>query len=420
MKKILAIVLANAAFLAVTSGSPYAGHTDAEEKTVRHSHDHTHSDKHISHKEGQTPLSFGGIAFGFGATMVIQGTSGNSDNAGKTDTTGGGYSTDFEITVPFGENGTAFSLIDSGTGGEGVDTQLGTFQAVNGDANPADDAIAITEIWYEQTALNSLFTFTFGQLDLSNYFDGNEVANDETSQFLGAPFVNGTVINFPDPFGLGFRLTFSPLDLVDFTIAWQENGDDEAPWDDLFGEAVWMGEVAVRPSFAGLQGNYRLFGWTDSSAHTKWKDVGTGTCGDVTISATEWKCQNNAGIGVSVDQQITGPLAAFFRFSTRDEELSKFDTNLSGGLALSGEMWGRGSDTVGAGYSVSSLSDKYKNSSSSTADEKSSESHLEIYYNAQLNDNFSISPDLQFVTGGDGADSFEDVWVFGVRTQLFF
>jgi len=42
--------------------------------------------------------------------------------------------------------------------------------------------------------LNDAVTLTAGKIDLTNYFDINRAANDETSQFLAAAFVNGAAL----------------------------------------------------------------------------------------------------------------------------------------------------------------------------------------------------------------------------------
>jgi hypothetical protein len=47
--------------------------------------------------------------------------------------------------------------------------------------------------------------FTPGKGDLTNYFDTNAVANDETSQFLSSGLVNSVAVTFPEDNGAGGR-----------------------------------------------------------------------------------------------------------------------------------------------------------------------------------------------------------------------
>ena len=48
------------------------------------------------------------------------------------------------------------------------------------------------------------------------------------------------------------------------------------------------------------------------------------------------------------------------------------------------------------------------------------EDTIEAYYNIKLNDNISISPDIQFANDMAGEEAADSVWVLGMRAQLDF
>ncbi len=70
----------------------------------------------------------------------------------------------------------------------------------------------MTEACWEQElkSSGSSFIFILGKIDLTNYFDTNEVANDETTQFLSSGFINNFAVEWPDDKGFGARFTFKP------------------------------------------------------------------------------------------------------------------------------------------------------------------------------------------------------------------
>jgi hypothetical protein len=215
-----------------------------------------HVDKHITHAEG--PALMDGVNIAAGITMVGQTTSGNDENSIGSDSTDGTISTDIELSKKLGDNGEVFIALDAGAG-NGIDADLDTYWVANGDAGDTADDITLLEAWYEHVFYNAMVIFTIGKIDVSNYVDGNAIANDETTQFLAAGFINSAAIDFnadnPSP---GIRLTVSPHEMVDITFAAQSND-----WDDLDERPFYMGEAVIKPKIGELEGNYRIHVWTN-------------------------------------------------------------------------------------------------------------------------------------------------------------
>lgn len=126
----------------------------------------------------------GNLSFGLGATGIVQGTVNNgNNNPDKGNTTDANWSLDFEIGAPIGPSGQAFVLIEAGQG-NGLTDEPGVGDSLfglNNDAGDSEAHLEVIEVWYEHRLWKERVWFTIGKIDLTNYFDANVVANDETS-----------------------------------------------------------------------------------------------------------------------------------------------------------------------------------------------------------------------------------------------
>ncbi len=374
-----------------------------EIKVVNKKQQEEHVDKHITHAEDGGPAFTNGLSIAAGVTLVGQGTSGNDDNATPgEDIIDGNISVDIEISAPMGINGEAFIALEAGDG-MGVTDELTTFWGVNADAGFEDSNVALTEVWYEHRFLNDMVSFTIGKVNLTNYFDGNEVANDETTQFLSDGFVNNLAVEFPDN-SVGTRVTVSPNNLIDISVGAQSGDSD---WEDIFEKPFLIAEADVKPKFGELQGNYRVMTWTNRTNHTELMDS----------SKDE---ETGSGFGLSFDQQVTDSVSLFGRIGFQDKEIYEFDMAWSGGLALNGGMWGRDDDAFAVAYGQAILSDDNEDVLKADGTNPGNEGHLEAYYSLVINEHVAVSPDIQVVTNASGDEDFETVVIGGLRGQFTF
>ena len=80
--------------------------------------------------------------------------------------------------------------------GKGVDKFLPTFSGFND--NSGDDAnLYLPAVYMEQKLLGERVLLAAGKLDLSNWFDCNNVANSADTQFLSSALVNSLTLPFP-------------------------------------------------------------------------------------------------------------------------------------------------------------------------------------------------------------------------------
>ena len=358
-----------------------------------------------------------GIELGFSATGLIQGSVDNDRNKDlpsdkkREDRVDGSISADLEISKTIGDQGLA-TVILAGAYGDGIDPRIPSWWGNNGDAE-GEQRIYLKELWYEHKLLDGTLVFTLGKIDITAYFDSNEVANDETAQFLSPGFVNSPAIEFPVDNGPGFRATFAPLELVDVSVGW---GEGDADWGELEERSFFIGEVGFRPQFGELQGNYRLYGWYRrhhrDEGFVSWDDRIRG----ITHNRNGW------GGGLSLDQAIHPYISLFARFGYQDKEVYEFAWVWSVGAEVRGGCWGREEDAIGAAFGMAMISEAYKDFKGFSNQPwfKENESHLELYYRFQLNEHTAISPDFQILWNAQGNKRFNPVTILGIRCTLEF
>jgi len=337
-----------------------------------------------------------------GATGVIQSAHYDGDRHGRKDSqANGSYSVDLEVASKVGENGQTYMLVETGDG-EGVDGNFPSFGGVNGDAL-GDQDFKVSEVWYEHSWLDDFFRVRVGKLDLTTDFDTNNVANDETTQFLGGQFINNMTVEFPD-YCFGAMAWMYPSDKLGIGLGY---GDADSDWDDLFDNPFGIAEVDLGTDFFGKEGNYRLYGWINSQRHESWSGEDD---------------EQGYGFGVSVDQQIYPGVTLFARYGYADDDIVDYpvEHNISAGFQIGGDIWGRPYDVLAVAWGVGILNDDYEDSLEEAGNDASDEHQFELYYSFQLNDNLAITPDFQYIINPEGIDDEDDIYVLGVRSQLNF
>jgi high affinity Mn2+ porin len=237
-------------------------------------------------------------------------------------------------------------------------------------------------------------------------------------QFLSTGFVNQLAVAFPDDNGIGVRLTLSPIELLDISVGVAEA---DADWEDIFGDGFGILEVAVRPTIGELQGNYRLYAWVNS---TDYHDVDDWDRVTQALKPGRDPDETGSGFGVSFDQQVTPWLTLFARGAIQDDDIYELEASWSAGFALSGSIYGRDDDVIGVAYGEAIVNEDYRALDDSGAfvdyDDFEDEGHLELYYSFKVNDNLTLSPDIQVIWDAAGDDDADTVTIFGARAQLDF
>lgn len=284
---------------------------------------------------------------------------------------------------------------------------------VNGDL-AVRTSRAITEAYLTAELGLDRLKLSVGLVDVSSLIDTNRVANDPRIQFLHYAFRNSTAIEFPGGdyaprslaawFSLENRaIRGGPLRPVGFVAGCAKMDEDS---DDLY----YFGELRLCP-LQTLRVN--IFGWQAGGPHARW-DGGPAE-------------DSSSGFGLSADWEppLTGEVMFFLRAAFANGEVApnRFSSSLSFGFQMSGSPWGRGSDTVGAAYSSSFLSDDYKATLGPNAED--AESVLELYYKWQVlapdlvraRPGLEVTPSWQLIHNAGGQSLSRDTQILSLRIR---
>jgi len=369
-----------------------------------------------------------GLEISLSATQVYQQDArGGLSTRNKSGRYEGSY--DLELNADMqkllGIEGGSVYMLTEGSWSNGIsDNSVGSIFGVNGDA-AGDEAIVVTQLWYQQWFGEETFAIRLGKIDLTGgfechgcpvSFDGNRFANDETSQFLNNALINNPTIPFPDE-GLGAILYWNPIDwwYASFGIADAQADRRETGFDTAFhGEDFYisMFETGITPQFESangpLQGAYRIGVWYDPQSKERFES------GNIK--------RDDTGFYVSLDQTLikennaeddTQGLGAFARYGYADKSVNEIARFISGGMQYQGLFEDRDDDVIAVGIGYGKVSDD----SDPSVD---AETVYEVYYNIQITKWLYLTPDVQYIQNPAGAGNPGDAIVVGLRAQMSF
>ncbi len=323
----------------------------------------------------------GQITFKGDATSILQWKTGNNHFAQ------GSGSFDLFAFVGFGNNTNLFIDIEA-IGGNGPNQIINSFSTLNGDAgslqdNDGRDLLHVLEAWSEFRFFGDLFKVTMGKIDLTNYFDINEGANDETMQFISGPFINSAA--FPVPSNSpGMRSLVGIEDLITFQfgLVSQDNSGS-----DIFNQLFKIIGTELNANFAeGYYGKIHFFAYADGII----KDA--------------------SGYGISFSGTVANKFKLFGRWN-------KNNPNYAKGFSIK-DFWSIGTEfnsnlfnkNIVVGASLGEI-DPYQLS-------LNNELVSEAYLRFQFNDWVYMSPHIQFIHNTGGGSS--EYLLVSLRTQINF
>ncbi len=373
-----------------------------------------------------------------GVTGIIMGTLGDADSVGNVRSTqDASYTLDLNLDADFARWGKFFIHFEGGDG-DGLNNDVPSFSVPNYDAYKTataldEAALTISEAFYELSFLDDRYGFDIGKMDISVLFDENQVAGDETTQFLSNIFVKSMGMNIPEPDNFycpAFQLRALPVDLLEFKVmaaSVNAHGEDTV-WHNVFDDGMIVGQMNVMPRLFGKNGNYRFYGWLDKRPYLRNSDLskvqGTGY-----ERAHKLADHSLNGWGLSFDQEFVEGLRGFARYSqtltddravwNSDEdawEMIPFNRTWSTGLELDGGLWNRGGDVFSLAYGQTLLTDDYEETNDHTANEN----YIEAYYRLMTNEYLALSADFQWIRNAGGNSRMQDIFIWGLRSQLDF
>jgi hypothetical protein len=340
------------------------------------------------------------VAVGLSATGIVQ----QLTNSHTKDSTFAQGSFDlFFLHRPM-FNSTLFLNLEA-IGGGGPDRFVLSQSGLNDDASRGStqdsdgvDRVSVREAWLQSIFMKDRLRLIGGKLDLTNYFDLNAVANDETTQFIASAFVNNPALE-PPVNGPGMVAYFDTKRGYSFGLGLQSaDNSGTAVTDRVYGIAE-VDYYAPRLLF-GLGGNYRLWGRYN---------------GDTLSRA----------VGISLDQQLTQRLTSFARYGITSHTTSRItpgagteDKKREGekewawslGLGMRSPFSFRKFDHTALAFSQLKRVDGRK------------EDVAEAYYSFFLTDHLSLSLNSQLLFNSPVSDAEDEdpLATFGLRFQMDF
>jgi high affinity Mn2+ porin len=230
--------------------------------------------------------------------------------------------------------------------------------------------------------LNQRLSLSAGRVDLTNFFDHNSVANDETSQFVSDALVNNPMLGLSEN-GAGLAAVYDPKSGFTAKFGYQQSSSDAT---NLSDSLFYLAEVAQLWTPFGLgEGNYRLWYRQDNSSGS-----------------------NRNAYGVSIDQRITPMMTLFGRVGSADSDTPDEDRFYSAGIQFQNGLVLNPEDAWGIGYAYTELG---------AGDE---ERLFEGYYNLRMTEKLAMSFHLTHVTEEPISAGKVSYLLPGVRFQASF
>jgi len=251
--------------------------------------------------------------------------------------------------------------------------------------------------WYKHTfkfGEDHTLGLTGGLIDATDYLDENAFSNDEYTQFMNQALVNGPHCFLPSyDIGGAVEWEIGRFSIKGAAMALGSNGEEgefEEPYN-FFGV-----QFGYKVDFGMGEGNYRLLVDTTSSDFSN-------------VSAT--KKERLSAATLSFDQQLGDILGAWIRFGWQDDKAAVDYKDLySGGLNISGNLWGRAQDNIGIGYA-------HLRGGNLEVDKTDV---FEVYGRFALNEIFAITGDIQYMKDTLKEGDSPDGWIFGLRATAEF
>ena len=300
----------------------------------------------------------GQIRFNGSAVSVIHNQISESNN-----TTAVGL-VDLYATTSFGGE-SIFFIYFQAKGGDGLDSLVNSYVSTDANAGSTQsiggqDIVLIPEAWAEFSIFDGGLKFTVGKLDLTNYFDNNSYANDEYSQYITSGFVNSSALPFMETTpGIRVRTNILNRFFVQIALVNSINSGSK-----IFSNLIKAASIGFKifPN-SDFEGNFRVYGYLHPDT------------------------DDNAGYGISVDQNLFEELGLFFRWNKNSNEYSKIvgiERAWSAGLLYKSILFARKFSTgiaIGENRGFVNTASKEYNS--------------ELFARFQINNWVYISPHLQ-------------------------
>jgi Carboxypeptidase regulatory-like domain len=323
------------------------------------------------------------VTVGVDAAMATQFA---ARSRGDLDPNSGAYalaSADLFFTAGIAQNTLFFADI-VGLSGAPPDSEIPTLTLINGYTARLveQNSLNLREAWLRTEVWKNRLAITAGRLDLTNYFDANAFANDESTQFISDALVNNQMLGLAVN-GVGAATEFDAKNGFRAKFGFQQS----SPEPTSLGDSLFtLSEVGYTfTPFKLPEGTYRVWFRTDNST----PDV------------------IRKGVGLSFDQKLSAAVGLFWRYGQQQSDFGD-DRFYSAGVGLSKGFILNPEDSWGFGYAQMDLASGDK------------EKLVEGYYNLLLTEKLRLSFHLSGVLDTPaGGERFGYIFP-GIRFQAAF
>ena len=188
--------------------------------------------------------------------------------------------------------------------------------------------VNVREAWLRTELFSQKLAISAGRLDLTNYFDRNAAANDETTQFISDGLVNNPTLGLAAN-GAGVAGVFDPKNGFAFKAGLQQSNSEATNLSQSLFSLAEVDYVARPPGLS--EGAYRVWLRNDNSTE-----------------------RNKSAVGVSLDQKLTPIFGLFGRYGSA-EAVSGRDRFYSLGFQFQNGFVFNPLDLWGVGYAQTNL-----------------------------------------------------------------
>lgn len=265
---------------------------------------------------------------------------------------------------------------------DAVSTLIGEANADAGSALDRDDngRLQISELHYSIPAFAG--DLTVGLIDSTGFLDTNNVANDETTQFLGSTLVNNPTIEFPDyTLGAAYH-RYNKEQAFAYTVFVGSSHGLGDNTNKSYSQLVEVDETG-KGVFAAAE---LFFDWNNLGIRT---GVWLNSADHANLDGSGDGKENNSGLYAGIDGKY-GQAKWNIRLGIADDDVSTIESFAS--FAFEHPFIGH---TVGAGITHSSLSDK------ATTAGMDDTLQAEAYLRYEFANNLQFTPSVQWIENSD-------------------
>lgn len=261
-------------------------------------------------------------------------------------------------------------------------------------------------------------TLIVGRFAVGDFFDNNSYAHDPRADFSNWALWGSAAYDFPADLPGYTRGAMVELNRKDWAVRAAYVEVPTAPNSDVltFKTGGVVVEFEERHTIFDQPGKLRLGAFDNQGNTGNYRQALAIEAADPTldINAVMTSIQHTNpkyGFYANLEQQVVKDVGLFARASWNDGQnqilsFTDIDRSLSGGISVKGSYWGRESDTIGIGGAINGLSAAHRDFLAAgglgllIGDGQLNyrpEQILEAYYAYQVNKNFTVTADYQFV-----------------------